>query len=60
MTSLMGLEDKIVKTELSNYEASISESKYIILISSMPKMCIYATTLAACKKIDMTKLTKKN
>lgn len=37
MTSLMGLEDKILKTELLNYEASISESKYIILISSMPK-----------------------
>lgn len=50
MTSLMGLEDNIVKRELLNYEASISESKYIILISSMPKMCIYAITLAACKK----------
>lgn len=55
MTSLMGLEDKILKTELLNYEASISESKYIILISSMPKYVYMQLHLLP----DMTKLTKK-
>lgn len=59
MTSSIGLEYKIVTTDLLNYEASISESKYYFGYF-FAKLCIYALALPACIKFWQTKHYKKS
>lgn len=58
MSSSIGLEYKIHTTDLLNYEASISESKYNFGYF-FAKLCIYAIALPVCIKFWQTKHYKQ-